>query len=255
MASDIALLVPKKRVEGMLSFLPCSKVLEYARGQIIYNQDRPSTHLYLVICGRVEVSSGTLDGQRALIDVYRTDEFFGELAFFALSQHHEQAISVDKTLVMTWSISEVEDLVMKQPAFGIALIHLLVRRAVGFKVRIHSLSFDILERRLARTLIQLSNRWGVEEQDGTVRMLAFTHELLSRYVGTSREQVTNCMNQLRRKGYLRYSRKGVVFSREALSEWLRQDYHDRYNNGRLKLLCSAQPTAATIRALETAARS
>jgi CRP-like cAMP-binding protein len=63
---------------------------------------------------------------------------------------------------------------------------------------------------------------GVEEQDGSVRMAPFTHELLSQYVGTSREIVTHYMNQFRRQGYLRYSRKGIILYRDAFKDWLRQ---------------------------------
>ena len=53
--------------------------------------------------------------------------------------------------------------------------------------------------------------------------MPFTHELLSQYVGTSREIVTHYMNQLRRQGYLKYSRKGISLNREALRDWLRRD--------------------------------
>jgi hypothetical protein len=31
------------------------------------------------------------------------------------------------------------------------------------------------------------------------------------------------MNQFRRQGYLRYSRKGILLYRDALKEWLRQN--------------------------------
>ena len=31
------------------------------------------------------------------------------------------------------------------------------------------------------------------------------------------------MNQLRRQGYLRYSRKGITLNREALRDWLQRE--------------------------------
>ena len=62
----------------------------------------------------------------------------------------------------------------------------------------------------------------LKNDDGSVQMIPFTHELLSQYVGTSREIVTHYMNQFRRQGYLRYSRKGIMLYRDALREWLKQ---------------------------------
>jgi CRP/FNR family transcriptional regulator, cyclic AMP receptor protein len=53
-------------------------------------------------------------------------------------------------------------------------------------------------------------------------MMPLTHELLSQYVGTSREIVTHYMNQFRRQGYLRYSRRGMSLYRDAMRNWLRQ---------------------------------
>jgi len=46
--------------------------------------------------------------------------------------------------------------------------------------------------------------------------MPITHELLSRYVATSRELVTQRMNEFRRLGYVRYSRKEIVLYPEAL---------------------------------------
>jgi CRP-like cAMP-binding protein len=79
---------------------------------------------------------------------------------------------------------------------------------------------DNIARRLARSLLRFSDRLGTLDADGSVRMSPFTHELLSQYVGTSREIVTHYMNQFRKKGYLRYSRKGITLHREALRGWL-----------------------------------
>jgi CRP-like cAMP-binding protein len=82
---------------------------------------------------------------------------------------------------------------------------------------------DNIARRLARSLIRFSDRLGTAEEDGSVRMAPFTHELLSQYVGTSREIVTHYMNQFRRQGYLKYSRKEIILYRDAFRDWLRQN--------------------------------
>ena len=92
-----------------------------------------------------------------------------------------------------------------------------------FGARIESFSSDNIGQRLVRSLIRFSERLGRESADGTTEMMPFTHELLSQYVGTSREIVTHYMNQLRRMGYLEYSRKGIMLRRQSLREWLAQN--------------------------------
>jgi CRP-like cAMP-binding protein len=95
-----------------------------------------------------------------------------------------------------------------------------VQRAIDFGHRIESFSVDNIARRLARALIRFSERLGTPEADGSIRMAPFTHELLAQYVGTSREIVTHYMNQFRRQGCLKYSRKGISLQRDAFKDWL-----------------------------------
>ena len=211
-----------KPLEDPLAHLPCSTIVEYRKGQIIYSQDQPSTTLYLVIDGKVKVSRVADDGHQVVVDIYQSDEFFGESAFLNLPHRCEQATALDNTKLMTWTTAEIEDIATKRPRLAVALLQILVQRTVDFTHRIESFSLDNIARRLARSLIRFSDRLGVEEPDGSVRMAPFTHELLSQYVGTSREIVTHYMNQFRRQGYLRYSRKGIVLYRDAFKDWLRQ---------------------------------
>jgi CRP/FNR family cyclic AMP-dependent transcriptional regulator len=222
LASSPAVVAPQRALEDPLAHLPCSTILEYKKGQIIYNQDQPSNSIHLVIDGKVKVCRLADDGRQVVVDIYQPDEFFGESAFLGLAQRTEIAVALENTKVMTWTTSEIEEITMKRPKLAIALLQLLVQRSMDFGYRIESFSVDNIARRLARTLIRFSERLGSRNDDGSVQMIPFTHELLSQYVGTSREIVTHYMNQFRRQGYLRYSRKGIMLYRDALREWLKQ---------------------------------
>jgi CRP-like cAMP-binding protein len=212
---------PHAPLEDPLAYLRCSHIAKYRKGQAIYNQNKPSTSIYLILDGRVRVSRLTDVGRQVLVDIYLTDDFFGESAFLHLPQRPEGATALENTTLMTWTASEVEEVVMRQPRLGVALLQMLVQRTMEFRRRIESFSTDSVPRRLARCLINLSERIGTPGEDGSVSMSPFTHELLSEHIGTTREAVTHYMTQFRKQGYLRYSRKGIVLYRDAFDEWLR----------------------------------
>ena len=212
----------QKDLEDPLAHLPCSTIQAFKKGQAIYNQDEHSNNLYLVIAGKVKVSRLAEDGRQVVVDIYQPDEFFGESAFLSLSRRSEIALALENVKVMTWTTRDIEEILMRRPKLAIALMQLLVQRSMEFGNRIESFSVDNIARRLARTLIRFSERLGIASEDGSVQMIPFTHELLSQYVGTSREIVTHYMNQFRRDGYLRYSRKGILIYRDAMKDWLRQ---------------------------------
>jgi CRP/FNR family transcriptional regulator len=213
----------REPLEDPLAYLPCSTIVEYEKGQLIYGRSQLSNSIYLVIDGKVKVCRTADDGRQVVVDIYQPDEFFGESGFLGEQYRVEEATALDSTKVMTWSTSEIEELVVRRPRLGVALVQLLVRRSMDFGARIESFSIDGIGRRLVRSLIRFSERLGRESSDGYTDMMPFTHELLSQYVGTSREIVTHYMNKLRRDGYLRYSRKGIALNRDALRDWLRRD--------------------------------
>lgn len=219
MATSLAF-APQRQLEDPLAHLPCSSIVEYRKGEIIYNQDQASTTIFLVIQGKVKVSRLAADGHQVVVNIYQPDEFFGESAFLNLPHRAEQASALEEARLMAWAAAEIEDIVMKRPRLAVALLQILTQRTLDFTHRIEGFSVDNIARRLARSLLRFSERLGTVETDGSVRMSPFTHELLSQYVGTSREIVTHYMNQFRKQGYLRYSRKGITLHREALRGWL-----------------------------------
>ena len=222
MGTNPTLAVPRRQLEDPLAHLSGSNILEYRKGQVIYSQDQPSTNLYLIIEGKVKVYRVSDDGRPVVVDIYQNEEFFGESAFLNSLTRDEQAVAIENTELMTWTIGEIEDIVTRRPRLAVALLQMLVQRSMEFGSRIESFSVDNIARRLGRTLIRFSERLGRDTEDGSVQMMPLTHELLSQYVGTSREIVTHYMNQFRRQGYLRYSRKGIFIHRDALKDWFRQ---------------------------------
>ena len=220
MASTLAVVAPVRALEDPLAHLPCSTLLEFRKGQTIYNQDQPSRNLFLVMEGSVKVARVADDGHQVVVDIYQPNEFFGESALLSLPRRAEQANAMTETKLMMWTAAEIEDIVLRRPRLAVALLQVLVQRTVDFTHRIESFSCDNIARRLARSLIRFADRLGNRDTEGAIQMAPLTHELLSQYVGTSREIVTHYMNHFRKQGYLRYSRRGIVLYRDALQSWL-----------------------------------
>jgi CRP/FNR family cyclic AMP-dependent transcriptional regulator len=216
MAAGIASLESESRAEDILEYLPVSRITEYLKGQAIYGYDIRSNSIYLIVSGKVAISQMAEDGSEVLLEILRQDELFGESAFLDRPLRSERATAVEDTKLMTWAISDMEGLVMKRPRLAVALLQLLAQRNAEFTRRIESFAIDSIEQRLARSLLRFSERLGTVTEHGAERMMPLTHALLSRYVGTSREIVTHYMNRFRTRGYVSYSRYGIILFRDAL---------------------------------------
>ena len=205
-----------KSLEDPLAYLPCSKILECSKRRVIYSPDGPAAHLYLIISGMVAVERVGANGSKVLVEIYKTDELLGESALIGVCDTHENAVAFEDAKLMIWTRTDVEALVLRQPRLGVALLQTFTQRTIELAERIESFSFEQIEHRLARSLIHFSERFGRKLEDGSIGMMPITHELMSQYIGTSREQVTQRMNAFRRLGYVRYSRTGFLLYPEAL---------------------------------------
>jgi CRP-like cAMP-binding protein len=217
--------MPPHTLEDPLDYLPCSNIIPYKKGQIIYQQNEPSTDVYLIVEGKVKVSSIAENGYQGIWDIYQQDEFFGESAFLNLTHRVDRATAMESTKLMTWTIDVIEDVIMRRPRLSVALLQLMAQRSLHLAQRIESFSVDTIEYRVARALIRLSERFGTKAEggDGSIRMPAFTHEVISQYVGTIRETITHYMIEFRRKGFIEYSRREIILYRAAFREWTGQE--------------------------------
>jgi CRP/FNR family transcriptional regulator len=220
MASSFAAPGHRAPFEDVLEHLPVSTTIECSKGQIVYGPHQPSANIFLVAAGIVKLSQIAEDGREIVLEIIRRDELFGESAFVNGHRQSEQATALESAQLMVWPISAVEDLVTKRPRLAVSLLQISAQRTVDLAHRIESLSIDKIERRLARSLIRFAERLGTPEGDGSVRMMPFTHELLSQHIGTSREIVSHHMNRFRKQGYLSYSRQEIVLYRDALAAWI-----------------------------------
>jgi CRP/FNR family transcriptional regulator, cyclic AMP receptor protein len=222
MATTLVRVEPKKSLEDPLSYLPCSSVLAFGKGEIIYSHDQPHSDLYLVLTGTVKVTRVSDHGNLLLVDLYGTDEFFGEASFVSPISASEQATAHQHTTLMAWKASEIEELIQKRPRLAVALLQAFGQRSINLTQRLESLSTDRIDRRLARSLLRFAERLGKPLDDGGIQMDPLTHELLAQYVGTSRELITCHMTKLRRLGYLQYSRRSIVLHADALRAMIRE---------------------------------
>jgi CRP-like cAMP-binding protein len=216
MATSSAVGVTPRRLENPFAYVPCSLIQTYKKEEVIYSPNQFSASVYLIVAGKVKVHGIAHDGCEWLIDIYHRNELFGDSALIG-SLNACKAVALEAhTRVMRWTGNEVEKLILRQPELGIALLQIVAQRCYDFRSRIESFLSDTVDARLGRALIRFGERFGNVMHDGSVEMMPLRHKLLSQYVGSSREVITQHLNRLRRDGYLRYSPGEFVIYPDAI---------------------------------------
>jgi len=207
-------------IEDALSYLPRKSVILCRKGQRIFDEQFPSPGLHLVVRGRVKVTVALPDGAETLVDIFGTDDFFGESSIIGSVRLAERATALESSTLMSWPRQEIEDQAEKQPRLGIALLQMMVKRGQDYQARLECMALEKTSSRVVRTLLRFAARFGTATGDGATQIPPLTHQLISEYVGTSREIVTFQMNHLRQLGLLRYSRTAILIYTEPLKAHL-----------------------------------
>jgi CRP/FNR family transcriptional regulator len=206
--------------EDPLTYLPRKPVQEYAKGRVIYGPQQPTDCLYVVILGRVKITSTGEDGCQTIGRIVCSEGLFGESALVGQSNRTESAVALDNASLMAWTRAEIEQQIEREPRLGVALAQYLVTECLELQDRIEGMAVYKTPERVMLALVQLAGSLGTPMADGAIRIASLTHQTIAEFVGTSREIVTFQMNRLRRMGLLRYSRRFIdvypVAMREAL---------------------------------------
>jgi CRP/FNR family cyclic AMP-dependent transcriptional regulator len=208
-------------IDDPLTYLPRRGIQEFGKGRVIYCPQQPSDRLYVVMLGRVKVTSTSYDGYETMGRIVCNDGLFGECALVG-GRATESAMALDTASVMSWTRNEIEQQVEREPRLGIALAQHLVRQCLALQDRIESMAVRKTPERVTVALAQLAGMLGAPLPDGATRIDSLTHRTIAEYVGTSREIVTFQMNRLRRLGMIRYTRRYIDVYTGALEDALRQ---------------------------------
>ncbi len=194
-----------------LDILPRRKPQDFSKDQMVYSAHDRAESFFLVVDGFVKLSRFGESGKEIVIDFCARDSFFGESCLLGSPYRGETAVAQEDTSIMEWTTSDLHSILIRLPELGPSLLRVLARKLRHADARIESLATDPIGQRLIKALLRLADELGEPNGRSTIHIMPVTHELLARYVGTSREIITQHMSQFRRKGLVRYSRAGIEF--------------------------------------------
>ncbi len=203
-----------------LLFLPRKQPQDFHKEQMIYAPEDRADSIFLVVRGAVRLSRISESGRETVLDLLGADKFFGESALRRQEIRGESAVAVGDVAVMEWKLDELSDILMRVPELGGALLRVAADKMNRAHARIESMAIDPIVQRLIKALIRLGEEFGEPGPGTSVHVMPITHDLLSKYVGTSREIVTQYMSELRRKHLVQYDRSGLDFDPVELKKQL-----------------------------------
>src|SRR5215470_4023244 len=104
-----------------ITYLPWKPLREFAKGEVIFDQEQPSDSLYVVIEGVVKITITAITGSGTISRIVAADGLFGDACLAESSNDLESAVALDRVTVMAWIRDEIESQIDREPGLAIAL--------------------------------------------------------------------------------------------------------------------------------------
>jgi CRP-like cAMP-binding protein len=189
------------------------------RNQVLFGQGKRADAIFYILTGVVGLTV-TADGKERIIALLGPGSFAGKECM--ASKRPKRTCSgraLTACTVLRIERNEVLHMIKTRRTFAVLIVDYLLSRITRYQEVIMDQMFVSSEKRLARTLLQLTNM----SESGNVEVVVpyLGQTILAEVVGTTRSRVSFFMNRFRVLGLIAYkSQSPVLINATRLSAWL-----------------------------------
>lgn len=184
--------------------------VEFPRRHVIFAQGNPGDRLYIIRTGKVKSSLDGPHGREKLLAIHGPADVFGELSTFDPGPRASTAITVTEVQAVSIRHSTVRERINCQPGLAEYMLRSLARQVRERNTNRSELVFADVPGRTARTLLQLSTRFGHVEGRALRVVHDLTQDELAQYIGATRETVNKALANFSQRGWLRVEGRSVL---------------------------------------------
>lgn len=196
-------------VDALISQL---ETITFPRGTTIFEEGEPGDRLYIIISGKVKLARHAIDGRENLLTVMGPSDMFGELSIFDPGPRTSSAVCVTQVNAAPMDSTMLHEWVKQHPAISEQLLRVLARRLRRTNNSLADLIFTDVPGRVAKSLLQLANRFGAQEGTALRVNHDLTQEEIAQLVGASRETVNKALAEFAQRGWIRLEGKSVLIT-------------------------------------------
>ena len=184
--------------------------LKLNKGQILFKEGEEGDRLYVVVHGKIKLGTTSADGRENLLSILGPGEMFGELSLFDPEPRTSTATAVTDVRLVSLAHDAVMGLVTSSPQTSLELLRRLAQRLRKSNEVLADLVFADVPGRVAKAIMDLGERFGVQKEDGLHVNHDLTQEELAQLVGASRETVNKALADFASRGWVKLEPRAVL---------------------------------------------
>jgi len=183
---------------------------EIRKGEALYFEGSSDQNIYILKKGTVKVTKITPQGREIILDIFKEGSIFGEMAFLESEERNESAEALEEGLLCIMRKRDFDQMVQRMPGLSLKITKMIGFRRCKIENKLLDLLFSTVEQRLAKTLLNLLDDFGIHHKDGYLLKIKLTHKDFAGLIASTRETVTTTLNKFKSDGIIDFEGKYVV---------------------------------------------
>ncbi|MFC1925915.1 Crp/Fnr family transcriptional regulator [Chloroflexota bacterium] len=197
-----------------------TKVHKYKKGDIIFHQEDPGSTLYIIISGQVKITIDSREGDEAILAILTDGDFFGELSLLDQQPRSANVVAMLDTETIILHRHNFLSFLNTRHELAVDMLAALSRRLRETDNSLQDAIFLSVPARLAKRLLELGQKHGIQTDRGIEIGLRLTQQDLADLIGASRVAVNKQLKLFKTEGLVDIDKKHFIITLpEELEEY------------------------------------
>lgn len=184
------------------------RICAIEKGQQVFTAGEAAAQMYIIYRGNVKISAHMPDGREQILYIYKTGEFVGGLNILSGDYYAYTGTALADSFIVTLPSKDVRSILMKDENFLVQLLEMSYERIRFSESLVDILSTPNADQRVAKVLLNLSERFAEKKRQGLLLSTNLNREELGSYAGVTRETMSRKIHQFEGEGLLEILPKG-----------------------------------------------
>jgi CRP-like cAMP-binding protein len=182
----------------------------FRRGATLMNQGEAPGRVLVIEEGRAKITAITEDGRELVLAFGGPGDLLGELSALGGSPRVATVRALEPLSALAVASGEFEAFLDANPHVALVILRVVIARLrVADRQQVEFAAYQTVTR-VARRLVELTERYGEQSGEGIRITLPISQEELAGWAGASREATTNALRDLRAVGLIETRRRHIT---------------------------------------------
>ena len=182
----------------------------FPRGAVLMYEGEPGERVMILEEGRVKVTRIEPGGHETMLSIRDPGDVVGEVSLIDERPRLATVTALERVRALVIASSVFRAHLERTPRVAVALLEVEMRRFRETTLKRSQFAASDTIGRLAARIVELSERYGAEREDGIEIDLALTQDDIAAWTGASRAGVAKAFQTLRELGWIETHRRRLV---------------------------------------------